>query len=246
MTVINRRRYPRQTPNKGQGNIYIAKLAQAKLSERSHNLATDFVGDVELHHAHFRRAERRVLSRSHDDVLSRLQGPTRGLRWGWEGEVEREKLLGGDGLKVLGILTAPRIVPLRTYLHPSREPPQLYRLRMLVGAKTRAARNLTTASEFNVQHCVALGMSEILCIECIFIFIFILFLFNFSTLDVAFSHCRRCQLYHLRRACWLPSFITHPFLDISQIGHIRRRCLCRLASCMGPFTDKYCRYSHQL
>lgn len=49
------------------GYAYIAELAQAKLTERGDDFTPDFVGDVELHHAHLRRAERSVLLRSHGD-----------------------------------------------------------------------------------------------------------------------------------------------------------------------------------
>ncbi|KAI6761353.1 hypothetical protein HG531_001906 [Fusarium graminearum] len=42
------------------GFAYIAELAEAKLSERSNNFATDFIGNIELDHTHVRRAERSV------------------------------------------------------------------------------------------------------------------------------------------------------------------------------------------
>lgn len=46
---------------------YISELAQSKLTKGSDDLPTDFVGDIQLHHTHIRRAEGRVLFGSHDD-----------------------------------------------------------------------------------------------------------------------------------------------------------------------------------
>lgn len=48
---------------------YVAELDQAKLAEGSDDLATDFVGDEELDHAHVRRAEGGILFGSHCDAV---------------------------------------------------------------------------------------------------------------------------------------------------------------------------------
>lgn len=45
---------------------YVAELAQSKLAEGIDNLPIDFVGDIQLHHAHGRRAEGGILSWGHD------------------------------------------------------------------------------------------------------------------------------------------------------------------------------------
>lgn len=59
-------------------DTYVSELAESKLPEGCDDLPTDFVGDVQLHHAHFRRAERRVLFGSHGDAAqapgTRLEG----------------------------------------------------------------------------------------------------------------------------------------------------------------------------
>lgn len=49
-------------------DAYVSELAEAKLSQGCHDFAANFVGDIELHHAHVRRAERGVLFRSHGDA----------------------------------------------------------------------------------------------------------------------------------------------------------------------------------
>jgi hypothetical protein len=46
---------------------HISELDEAELAEGIDDFAADFVGNVQLHHAHVRRAERRILSRSHRD-----------------------------------------------------------------------------------------------------------------------------------------------------------------------------------
>jgi regulator of RNase E activity RraB len=51
--------------------VEVAELDQAELAEGVDYFAADFVGNVELDHAHIRRAERRVACRSHRDG------------WGW-------------------------------------------------------------------------------------------------------------------------------------------------------------------
>ena len=59
-------------------DAYVSELTESKLPEGCDHLPTDFVGDVELHHAHLRRAERRVLFGSHGDAArgqeARLEG----------------------------------------------------------------------------------------------------------------------------------------------------------------------------
>lgn len=59
---------------------YIAKLAKSELSKSSYNLPANFVGDVELHHAHLGRAKRRILLRSHGDDGC---GGASDSSWGW-------------------------------------------------------------------------------------------------------------------------------------------------------------------
>jgi hypothetical protein len=47
---------------------YISELNLPNLSQSIHNLTTDFVGDVQLDHAHVRRAEHGVLVVNHGEV----------------------------------------------------------------------------------------------------------------------------------------------------------------------------------
>lgn len=49
----------------GGKRTHIAELDETQLAQGVNNLAADFVGDVELHHAHVRRAERGIPCRSH-------------------------------------------------------------------------------------------------------------------------------------------------------------------------------------
>ena len=51
-------------------STYVSELAETKLAEGSDDFPADLVGDIELDHAHFRRAERGVLFRSHGDVAA--------------------------------------------------------------------------------------------------------------------------------------------------------------------------------
>ena len=44
---------------------YVSELDQPQLAQGIADFAADFVGNVELDHAHVRRAERRVLFRRH-------------------------------------------------------------------------------------------------------------------------------------------------------------------------------------
>lgn len=53
---------------------YVAELAEAQLAKRGDNFPTDFVGDIELDHAHVRRAEGSVLLWSHGDAGWRTPG----------------------------------------------------------------------------------------------------------------------------------------------------------------------------
>lgn len=53
---------------------YVAELAETQLAERGDNFPTDFVGDIELDHAHVRRAEGGVLLWSHGDAGWRTPG----------------------------------------------------------------------------------------------------------------------------------------------------------------------------
>lgn len=57
---------------------YVAELAQSKLAKGSDDLPIDFFGDVQLHHAHVRRAEWGILSWSHGDAARGHQDQTRG------------------------------------------------------------------------------------------------------------------------------------------------------------------------
>lgn len=50
---------------KGLGWHYVSEVDKAQLAQGIADFAADFVGDVELDHAHVRRAERRVLFRRH-------------------------------------------------------------------------------------------------------------------------------------------------------------------------------------
>lgn len=56
---------------------YVSELDQAKLSEGVDDFSPNFVGNIELHHTHVRRAERSIACRSHDGggggLLLRLQ-----------------------------------------------------------------------------------------------------------------------------------------------------------------------------
>lgn len=47
---------------------YVSELAKTKLTKGRNNFAANFVGDIELDHAHVRRAERGVLFGSHSDA----------------------------------------------------------------------------------------------------------------------------------------------------------------------------------
>lgn len=44
---------------------YVSELHQTQLSQRVDDFSPDLIGDVQLHHAHLRRAEHGVLSGSH-------------------------------------------------------------------------------------------------------------------------------------------------------------------------------------
>lgn len=50
-------------------DAYVAKLAKSQLAKGRNNFAPDFVGHVELDHAHGRRAERGVFLRSHGGAM---------------------------------------------------------------------------------------------------------------------------------------------------------------------------------
>jgi hypothetical protein len=58
---------------------YVAELAEAKLAKGGNNLPTNLVGDIELYHAHLRRAERGVRLRSHGDAAESTRAWE--LRW---------------------------------------------------------------------------------------------------------------------------------------------------------------------
>jgi hypothetical protein len=47
---------------------YVAELAQPKLAKSSDDLPIDVLGDVQLHHAHVRRAEWSILSWVYGDA----------------------------------------------------------------------------------------------------------------------------------------------------------------------------------
>lgn len=51
----------------GSLDPYVSELAETQLSQCGDDFAADFVGDIELHHAHVRRAEGGILLRSHGD-----------------------------------------------------------------------------------------------------------------------------------------------------------------------------------
>lgn len=55
-------------------DAHVSELNEADFSQRIDDFAADFIGNVELHHAHVRRAERRVLCRSHRDGWSMADG----------------------------------------------------------------------------------------------------------------------------------------------------------------------------
>jgi hypothetical protein len=63
--IINRRPDP-----------YVSKLNLPNLSQSIHNFTADFVGDVQLDHAHVRRAEHGILVVNHGEVAMAL-----GSRW---------------------------------------------------------------------------------------------------------------------------------------------------------------------
>lgn len=46
---------------------HVSELDQAKLAQGVDDLSSDFIRNVQLHHAHFRRAERSIARRSHGD-----------------------------------------------------------------------------------------------------------------------------------------------------------------------------------
>lgn len=46
---------------------HVSELDQAQLAKGVDDLSSDFIGNVQLHHAHFRRAERGVACWSHGD-----------------------------------------------------------------------------------------------------------------------------------------------------------------------------------
>src|SRR6202042_3495783 len=48
-----------------QSSTYISKLHLSNLSQGRYNLATDFVGDIQLYHAHVRRPEHGILCGRH-------------------------------------------------------------------------------------------------------------------------------------------------------------------------------------
>lgn len=78
---------------------YVSELAQSKFAQGSDDLSTNFVGNVELHHAHIRRAERGILFGSHGDAdeAPRLVG-----------RVESELLVELKGSLVVVSLSMPR------------------------------------------------------------------------------------------------------------------------------------------
>lgn len=47
---------------------HVSELAEAQLAKCSNDFTTDFIGNIELHHAHVRRAERGVLFGRHGDA----------------------------------------------------------------------------------------------------------------------------------------------------------------------------------
>jgi|SRR6478609_4859685 len=75
---------------------YVAELAETKLAEGRNNFATDFIGDIELYHAHVRRAERGIRFGSHDAV----EHQSCICRWSWslfkeQGTLWRGYVAGG-------------------------------------------------------------------------------------------------------------------------------------------------------
>lgn len=50
-----------------RGITHVSELAQAKLTESVNNFSSDFIGNVQLHHTHIRRAEWSIACWSHDD-----------------------------------------------------------------------------------------------------------------------------------------------------------------------------------
>ncbi|KAK7214118.1 hypothetical protein V2G26_021296 [Clonostachys chloroleuca] len=56
---------------------YIAELAQSMLAKGGDDLPIDFLGDIQLHHAHVRRAEWGILSWIHGDAARGHQDQTR-------------------------------------------------------------------------------------------------------------------------------------------------------------------------
>ena len=52
----------------GDDDAYISKLNLSKLSQCIHDLSADFIGDVELDHAHVRRPEHGILCGRHVEV----------------------------------------------------------------------------------------------------------------------------------------------------------------------------------
>lgn len=60
--------------NISNAGAYVAELAETQLAERGNDFSADLVGDIELDHAHFRRAEGGVLLWSHGDVGWRAPG----------------------------------------------------------------------------------------------------------------------------------------------------------------------------
>lgn len=51
---------------------YISKIHGSKLAQSADNLASDFIGDIELRQGHVRRAEQGILWWRHLDSIERL------------------------------------------------------------------------------------------------------------------------------------------------------------------------------